>query len=319
MIGLMLPSQRPQDFEPDLRVRIVGKAQSGRWHKDWAERVAKRLKVGPLAGRPDPSHFDPMTQPVWTLAMVIAWIVWRTPDDVRENWNAYRVECWDWQHRPHFIPPPLGSEEHRRDEWRQTGKSSWGLVTLESASLMKLRADEALSDATADNEKRKLVTVRDAWAELRDRAAGGSLVVTAIQKDDRRPVEIPAREWAYLEHISSWPLDDDGLDFDHGIDSHNPQYRDMTFRRDEVCRLWPRHPERKQTIAGERGCQSWLEDEMRQSTDSRPKSKGKYKAEGRRRFNVAERAFERAWSNAIAATGAAAWSNAGRPSKKSSH
>jgi hypothetical protein len=233
----MLPSQRPQ--ETDLRTRLIDKAQTGRWHKDTAERVAKRLNVGPLAGRPDPSRFDPMTEPVWTLAMVIAWIVWRTPDDVRENWDAYRFECWGWQHRPHLIPPPLGSEEYQRDEWRQTGESSWGFVTLGPASFADLRMDEALSECTDKEEARKLMTVRHAWGELRRRAVAGEFTVTAIQRGDSRPVQIPAHDWAYLEHISSWPLGNDGLDFDSSPDSHNPQYRDMTFRRDDVCRLWP--------------------------------------------------------------------------------
>jgi hypothetical protein len=43
----------------------------------------------PLAVAPDPEKFDPSAEAWWTLAMTAAWIIWRTPDAVREAWQTY--------------------------------------------------------------------------------------------------------------------------------------------------------------------------------------------------------------------------------------
>jgi hypothetical protein len=289
-------------FEPTLKDRIIGKAQEGRWHKDWAERVAKKYKIGPLAKRPETAMFDPMAEAVWTLAMVVAWIVWRTPDDVRENWNAYRIGCLDWRCHPRRVSRDGGRT------WEQVG-IYWDLKTRRAASLVDLRI------MTVEQETRRLMTVDDAWNALRNRAAAGEVTVAAIRHDAGRPVQIPAHEWAYLEWMQEHLLGDE-LRF--GVTSQ-PQYSDITLSKEKVCKLWPPATARKQTIVGERGCQSWLEDEMRQSPECRPKSKREYKIEGQNRFKVAERAFERAWSKAIIATGTVTWSASGRPSKKLSH
>jgi hypothetical protein len=50
----------------------------------------------PLATRPDPERFDPNSEVWWTLAMTAAWIIWRTPDAVRQAWSNYRREVREW-------------------------------------------------------------------------------------------------------------------------------------------------------------------------------------------------------------------------------
>lgn len=216
------------DYVPTLKDRIIGKAQDGRWHKDWAERVAKKCKVGPLAKSPDSAIFDPMKEVVWTLAMVIAWIVWRTPDDVRENWDAYRSECVEWRWNPRKVSHDGGGEWDAAGGW-------WELKTRDAATVIGLRLDEALSDCADKDEVRKLVTVHHAWEELRNRAAAGELTVAAIRDDNGHPVQIPAHEWAYLKHTGDHVLRDE-LRFDMSSAS---QYRDMRINRDDVYRLWP--------------------------------------------------------------------------------
>jgi hypothetical protein len=72
-----------------------------------AEAEASRLGLPKLAKKPDPAEFDPMKEPSWTLIMALAWIMWRTPDAVRNHWDAYRVECEDWvslkRKEPQFV------------------------------------------------------------------------------------------------------------------------------------------------------------------------------------------------------------------------
>jgi hypothetical protein len=296
------------DCVPTLKDRIIGKAQDGRWHKNWAERVAKKCKVGPLAKCPASAIFDPMTEVVWTLAMVIAWIVWRTPDDVRENWDAYRRECVEWRWNLRLVSHDGGREWEAAGGW-------WELKTRDPATVNRLRLDEAVSDCTGKDEVRKLVTVHDAWEELRNRAAAGELTVAAIRNGDGRPVQIPAHEWAYLEHTGNHVLRDE-LRFDM---TSEPQYRDMRLNRDDVYRLWSPATVSKRTSAGQSQCQRWLEAEMRLSPNRRPKPKGEYQIECMSLFSVGARSFERAWGNAIAAMDATAWRKAGRPLKKSPH
>jgi hypothetical protein len=82
-----------------IRSDIIGKAQGGKWTPDRAEAVAKRLDAGPLASLPYAFMYDPMRQQLWTMPMAVAWIAWRTEDAVRDSWDEYRKNCWDWHFR----------------------------------------------------------------------------------------------------------------------------------------------------------------------------------------------------------------------------
>jgi hypothetical protein len=66
------------------------------------------------------------------------------------------------------------------------------------------------------------------------------------------------------------------------------------------------------TAGGETSCRQWLTSTM-EKHESRPKTKGAFFHEARQKFQVGRRAFNRAWDDAIGATGKANWRNAGRP------
>jgi len=84
----------------------------------------------------------------------------------------------------------------------------------------------------------------------------------------------------------------------------------------KVRKLWPAA---KRTVAAEKGCEQHLVTEMMRSPDRAPKSKADFLADCQARFpGLSERAFERAWADAIKRTGAVSWSKAGRR-RKSSH
>ena len=40
-----------------------------------------------------------MQEPFWSLPMALAWIICRDAEAVRSQWDSYRKECWDWQHK----------------------------------------------------------------------------------------------------------------------------------------------------------------------------------------------------------------------------
>lgn len=59
-------------------------------------------------------------------------------------------------------------------------------------------------------------------------------------------------------------------------------------------------------------CQTWLESEMRNSPDRRPRKKRVYATDAQARFGVSPRRFNDViWPNAIASTGAKAWRKPG--------
>jgi hypothetical protein len=62
-----------------------------------AEEEAAQAGVGPLAKQASPAEFEPMTQSYWTLAMALAWIIWRTPEKAREYWDDWRSASLAWR------------------------------------------------------------------------------------------------------------------------------------------------------------------------------------------------------------------------------
>jgi hypothetical protein len=68
------------------------------------------------------------------------------------------------------------------------------------------------------------------------------------------------------------------------------------------------------TVAAETACRYWLISIM-EAHKFRPKQKGDFYREANQNFQVGQRAFNRAWDDAIASTGRDGWRNAGRPRK----
>jgi hypothetical protein len=114
---------------------------------------------------------------------------------------------------------------------------------------------------------------------------------------------------------------------------HGPDWGDIRFERDEVLRLLDRiqsqpnavnahaevasptagHP----TIGQETALKNWIAMEMRRALNA-PRSKDfmRTAAATEAKLEFSQRAFERAWHNAIAETGATDWLKPGRKSKR---
>jgi hypothetical protein len=86
-------------------LELIGKVEHGELSPDAADAEAARLGLEPLAGCPCPDDFDPMAEVFWTPPMAAAWIAHRSPDAVREAWDAYRVKCRDWHFREWRVGP----------------------------------------------------------------------------------------------------------------------------------------------------------------------------------------------------------------------
>jgi hypothetical protein len=71
---------------------------------------------------------------------------------------------------------------------------------------------------------------------------------------------------------------------------------------------------RRVLVSAQTACREWLAAEMWRSPSERPRARKRYLEEALAKFTgLSERAFDRAWKNAIDETGATAWRLAGRP------
>jgi hypothetical protein len=84
---------------------LIDDVRYGRISPAQAEAEAMRLGYEPFAVTPDPKKFDPMREEWWTPVMALTWIAKRDSQAVREVFDPYRVECFDWHFREWRIGP----------------------------------------------------------------------------------------------------------------------------------------------------------------------------------------------------------------------
>jgi hypothetical protein len=103
-------------------------------------------------------------------------------------------------------------------------------------------------------------------------------------------------------------------------------WRGVVVARDDLVREWPPFDAPEQSpaataaqnsviggIASERRVAKWLADAMRaEPANPVPKSEMRARAERDSSLSVSERAFERAWSEAVKTSQAVAWATPGR-------
>ncbi|MCO6409052.1 hypothetical protein [Hoeflea alexandrii] len=211
----------------EARNTLIAEVHFGRMTPGEAEEAAKTQGLMPLAEKPDPALFNPMDEPTWTLAMAVGWIVWRTPEAVRDNWDDYRLECWDWITLTRRLPVNDGKG------FQETTVAE--LQQLSHATLMGLMAVEAF-DHASEAEVRKLVSVKTAKEDLWRRLAEGALIATAVAEVSGKPVQVPAHEWSYLTALADKDLADE---LRYSQTAQTVEYREVTFRREDIIRLWP--------------------------------------------------------------------------------
>ena len=80
----------------EMREEILARVRRGETSTETAEHwAAENGEI--FSTKPDPARFDPMTEPHWTLPMAAAWIIERSGEKVREQWDIYRSEWLDWE------------------------------------------------------------------------------------------------------------------------------------------------------------------------------------------------------------------------------
>ena len=225
------------DAPEQARAFLIDLVLHGRMTPDEAETDAARLGLPRLADAPHTSEFDPMEEARWSLFMTLAWVVWRTPEAVCNQWDEYRTECEEW-----IIPE--GAEHH--ELWRRR-PASWESILAEAC---------CIGDRVMD-----LAVAKDAlWRALMERKLYA--IANSISSATRR--RILAHRWVEPGIRIKWV---EGAWRDVVVTNTKAQrtheYMDLDFDRTAVMSIWP--PRHDSTSAvpkgirkGDRGRLSWM-------------------------------------------------------------
>ena len=165
-------------FVPSERDILITKVQRGELTPQAAEDEAGRLGQEPFEVSPNPADFDPMEEASWSLPMVLAWIMWRTTDPVREMWDSYREQHRFWFFQPWHVPGGQVYEGHFLKE-----KEPAALLDI---VLLEGQCSHPNVSGMGDH--------LDAFRSLRNKAQIAKWKASGVVKSERR--EIEPFEWA---------------------------------------------------------------------------------------------------------------------------
>ena len=177
--GAMTFEQAKAEAAELERRSLVERVRDGEKNPSEAEEEAARLGCGPLIPIPDPVRFDPMRESYWTLHMALAWIMWRTVDDVRRHWDEWRDEAKQWQ---------------------LNGDRGHSLRSMQRSSFSELRQDELISEPPKGNPPR--ISAEQARFELRQFLQLGKLTACAVSPSTGKRVKIKKHEFFDLRIVS---------------------------------------------------------------------------------------------------------------------
>ena len=158
-----------------LRDELIRQVEDGEITPKKADARAAKAGLPPFETTPSADRFDPMTLSTWTVPMALAWIIWRSPEMVRESWDDYLQECRQWI----FI------------------SGRYRLQPRNKASIAALGYDEDIEGAIKDNagSARRLKTVKEAKAELWRMLELGAVGATAVDIVTGNRIDISAAAW----------------------------------------------------------------------------------------------------------------------------
>jgi len=222
-------------YVPGARDEIVMKLRRGEWTPEQADEWAATNNEYPFIKKPDHARFDPMAQPDWTLAMALAWIIWRTSNDVREHWDAYLYECTEWR----------GHQARFEDGRTEIGWEARRRYPVSVADIMRECARLEPDDSTLNS-----VACREAlWSEMKSgrleatgvpHFVGGRDGIPLVRRDvanaEPRRMLIPKCEWIDLSpdyfHVGE-------ADSIATATANEARYDEVRVWRDQVLQIWP--------------------------------------------------------------------------------
>lgn len=303
---MRLPVSRSvQCLSDDERQRrtdeLINALHNGEITPEEAENVARLDGLGPLRPSAAPDEHQPDKEAYWTLPMAIAWIVWRTLDRVRQQYDPYRSASPFWFYRTY---DSMGAQI--RSEEPQGG---YFLTEQSKASAMDLSLQEAFGLITERENYLALTTVRLAREDVWRKAGLGRTVAYAVRSSDGEVVPIPDYEWSYLVLQQHGGRDE--LCFEH---NQTPRFHSIRFRQSEIKKCWSNSgaSSRAKSDARKR-CKEWFEGLVQTSPELPSMTKTKVEAYAKRTYGVPRDDFRSIRASVIEKYGAVAWSKGGRP------
>ncbi|MFO1173382.1 MAG: hypothetical protein U1E49_20740 [Hyphomicrobiaceae bacterium] len=283
------------------RDELFEELSMGRLTPEAAERIAREEGLEPLQHVPGPTEFDPENEAWWTLPMVVAWIVWRTIDRVRSQFDPYRAAAPYWRTKlvRHLVTQEVVSED------------GWWLDYAKPASTLGLVLCEAWEKYQVETGWRK-TTVLKALPDFSAKASMGRVRTVGMSVADVRVVEIPSFEWCYLQIGEA--KDRDEIRYEH---DHSAQYTLVRVLRKDVMKCWRRSEASSDARRDAyQRCKDWLLEEMRAHPGEPTWTKKAATKIAKQKFGVARDGFFVIWSESAVTAGALAWTYPGRRPKK---
>jgi len=203
------------------RNRILSRVRQGRLSPKQAEGWTKKRGEDSFE-TPRTSLYDPMSLANWTLAMVTAWIIWRTPDAVRESWSDFRCECRGWEH--------IAISENGLE------RVGWELRRLPPISRSCVRELAMRQDDPANHVESPI----RACDQLDRNLQSGELETSGIPHGGRRRVKIPAHDWIDFSYLHD---DDQRPESIFSEEGGEPRYDVVRVRVGDVLRVWKPLPD----------------------------------------------------------------------------
>lgn len=199
------------------RRSILESIQKGSLTPDEGERLAEKAGL-PSLRQPDPdaSLFSLETLPFWSPAMVVAWIVWRSQEEVLLEMQDYNDVREVWQ-------------EVRIGHGKATG---WRLGVPPRPDMTRVNRTYPFTVGHSETPSER---VSDAVTELINELSLGHLTATGVEFPRRIPREIEPSEWSQLRHGWS-PKDGDTFRFATDARRH---FVSVELRQSQVAAIWP--------------------------------------------------------------------------------
>jgi hypothetical protein len=205
-----------------FRNDILEKVGYGLLSPDEAEEEARQHGLEPFTRKPSPAEFNPFALEHWTLPMTIAWIAWRTPAMVCEQWDAFLENRLSWQWR----------------RWRHgadgTVHAGYFLEQERPASVATLRI-AAVSQEMGDPGAEPRIAVEDAIDLLWRLLGRGAIRATAVDSRGHERTAIPYDAWPRLKLSETDDRDDlrDMSRYPFGV-----HYVDVLLSVADVRKVW---------------------------------------------------------------------------------
>jgi hypothetical protein len=214
------------DTDPDvLRDRLLEQTERGDITEKQAEEAAAARGLEPFARKPELPRFDPKLKSHWSIVMAVAWIAWRDSELVREQDPEFCSACFHWIYRKWKDPSDKTAESVER--------AGYFLETRPPPTVSRLALLDVVSRVRGNVPSTAVMTIREAEAALWHASSEGRLIAEGINADGS-VVEIPSREWAYLQ----W-REEAGRDVLRYETSRTEPFTAVTLRRSDLLRLWP--------------------------------------------------------------------------------